>query len=241
MSEVAWQIADSKVDVGAAVQYLIRDYPRLTLLHYDCGGESQRDRITMADLGRATLFGAFRGWESAASLMRAADATNWPSRDSDWNLAVAPWADHADWLSRKDVQQARALFSSLAGGDSGGWSEAATSKILHLKWPEFFPIIDGQLRSLYSEAAMKAERCIPGSRRRSRASTTGYWLAVRQDLLYAKNQKADEATRTGLMSEHGRDPDKISHLIGLSRLRLLDALAWAVASGKLPTGLAPAT
>ena len=241
MAEVAWQIADWKVEVRAAVEYLMRDYPWLTLLHYDCGGESRRDKITMSDLGRATLFGAFRGWQAAASLMHAADATNWPSGDSDWNLAAAPWADHAEWLSRKDVREARALFSSLARGDSGGWREAATSKILHLKWPEFFPIIDGQLRTLYSESAMKAERRIPASRRRSHASTTGYWLAVRQDLLRANNQEADEATRASLMSEQGRNPDKVARLTGLSRLRLLDALAWAVASAKLPTVPTPAT
>jgi hypothetical protein len=42
------------------------------------------------------------------------------------------------------TDHARELFSSLASGNRGGWREAATSKVLHMKWPRFFPVIDGE-------------------------------------------------------------------------------------------------
>jgi hypothetical protein len=214
--------------VGATVDYLVHEYPELTLRHYDFGGESPRDSITMADLGRATLFGAFRGWKPAAALLRAAEAATWPTEGESWRLDAAPETDPEDWLSRSEVRAARDLFASLARGAEGGWREAAASKVLHLKWPDFFPVIDGELRWLYGQQALEAERRIPGSRRRARASTTAYWIVVRQDLLRPENRQADMATRAALAS--AEDRKKADLLAQLTNLRLLDVLAWGIAS-----------
>jgi hypothetical protein len=234
MNEPLWNIAGRQLSTAAATDYLIRDYPTLTLQHYDLGGLSPRDSITTTDLGRATLFGAFRGWKTAASLLRASQAATWPTGAPDWRLNVAPDANTEEWISHPDVNAARDLFFALASGDEGGWREAATSKILHLKWPDFYPVIDGELRELYSSQAIAAERSIPGSRRRKHATTTAYWIAVRDDLLRPENKEAERATREGL--ESTSNPEKASLLKQLTSLRLLDALAWAVASGALSTG-----
>ena len=236
VSEALWNIAGRQLSAAAATDYLIRDYPTLTLQHYDLGGSSPRDSITMTDLGRATLFGAFRGWKTAASLLRAAEAADWPQDDPCWQLDAHPDATVEEWISRAEVRKARDLFSSLAGGHEGGWREAATSKILHLKWPDFFPVIDGELRTLYSDQALTAEQRIPGSRRRRHATTTAYWMAVRQDLLQPANLEADKSTREGLRA--APDRQKASLLIQLTRLRLLDALAWAVATNRLSSDAA---
>jgi hypothetical protein len=235
VNEPTWTIAGLHVPTSDAVGYLIDEYPQPTLMHYDCGGQSPRDRVTMSDLGRATLFGAFRGWRAAADLLTAAEEVKWPTTPSEWRLDVAPHASPAEWLSHPDVQHARELFSSLASGNQGGWREAATSKVLHMKWPRFFPVIDGELRGLYSDFAIEAERHLPGSRRRRHATTSAYWLAVRDDLLHPANQEADKATRQGLLSQRQRDHQKVDLLTQLTSLRLLDALAWAVATEKLPT------
>lgn len=215
MAESAWKIAGRMVSTAGAVDYLLQDYPALTLYHYDLGGKSPRDSVTMADLGRATLFGAFRGWKAAAGLLRAAEAATWPTGDTPWRLDAAPDADPPEWLARSEVRQARDLFSSLASGAEGGWREAAASKVLHLKWPDFFPVIDGELRRLYSHQALQAERHIPGSRRRKRATTIAYWIAVRQDLLRPQNMEADKATRAELGS--ASDGEKAARLAQLTR------------------------
>lgn len=237
MTESGWNIAGRRVPIVAAADYMLHEYPALTLRHYDFGGASPKDSVTMADLGRATLFGAFRGWKSAAGLLRAAEAANWPTGDSSWRLDAAPEADPENWLSRSEVREARDLFSSLAGGSEGGWREAAASKVLHLKWPDFFPVIDGELCRLYAEQALEAERHIPGSRRRKRASTTAYWMAVRRDLLRLENRQADKATRAAL--ESASDRDKAVLLAQLTSLRLLDALAWGIAAKGLLAGHEP--
>lgn len=234
MTGAVWTIAGRQVPTAAAVEYLIQDYPTLTLQHYDLGGVSPRDSVTMSDLGRATLFGAFRGWKAAVSLLRASEAATWPTGDNRWRLDAAPDAEPEEWISRPEVHEASALFTSLARGDEGGWREAATSKILHLKWPHFFPVIDGELRELYSDQALEAELRIHGSRRRKHATTTAYWIAVRQDLLRPENMAADEATREGLGS--ASDHEKAALLTQLSSLRLLDALAWAIAAKGLSPG-----
>lgn len=231
MAESVWSIAGRRVPVGASVHYLLHEYPALTLRHYDFGGESPRDSITMADLGRATLFGAFRGWKTAAALLRAAEAATWPAEKETWRLDAAPDADPENWLARPEVRAARDLFASLASGAEGGWREAAASKVLHLKWPSFFPVIDGELRRLYGHRALEAERRIPGSRRRTQASTTAYWIVVRQDLLKSENRQADMATRAALAS--AADSEKAALLVQLSNLRLLDVLAWGIASKDL--------
>ena len=228
MPVAAWSIAGRRVPVPDAVDYLMRGYPTLTLRYYDGGGESPRDSITMSDLGRATLFGAFRGWKTAASMLRASEAACWPTDKGSWRLDAAPAAEPEGWVARSEVGEARELFSSLASGDEGGWREAATSKILHLKWPAFFPVIDGELRTLYSRLALEAERRIPGSRRRRHASTTAYWIAVRQELLLPENVDAESATRESLSAASDRERSAL--LTQLTSLRLLDALAWAVAS-----------
>jgi hypothetical protein len=99
----------------------------------------------------------------------------------------------------------------------------------------FSPCVDGGLRGLYADFAIEAERHLPGSRRRRHATTSAYWLAVRDDLLHPANQKADKATRQGLLSQRQRDRQKVDLLAQLTSLRLLDALAWALATKKLPT------
>ena len=234
MTAAKWSIAGRRVSAPTAVAYLTEDYPTLTLQHYDLGGPSPRDSITMSDLGRATLFGAFRGWKTAASLVRVSDASTWPTGDTPWRIDAAPDVDWEEWTSRSEVREARDLFASLARGDEGGWREAAASKILHLKWPDFFPVIDGALRELYSDEAMEVERRIRGSRRRKHATTTAYWVAVRLDLLRPENVDADKATREGLQASSDRE--KAALLTQLTSLRLLDALAWAIATNSLPTG-----
>ena len=59
-------------------------------------------------------------------------------------------------------------------------------------------------------------------------------MAVRADLLRTENMDADEATREGLESASGSE--KAALLTQLTSLRLLDALAWAIASNGLPAG-----
>lgn len=234
MGDARWRIAGRQVACEAAADYLLNGYPRLTLVHYDCAGESPRDRLTMADIGRASLFGAFRGWKAVAKMVRAAEEAAWPEAPSDWKLGDAPSSSPVEWLSTPEVSDARDLFSSLAGGEAGGWREAATSKLLHLKWPEFFPVIDGELRSLYGEPAMAFQRQMPDNRRRAHATTWAYWMAVRQDLLSPQNTQAEQATRHALAAgDHGPHDEKAGLLRKLTSLRMLDVLAWAVASEDL--------
>lgn len=148
--------------------------------------------------------------------------------------ATAPWIDPAADLADADPSARpcdQNLFAAMtdlywhfAENAPKGVSFAKISKVLHLKLPRLFPILDSHVARSYSPAAKALRTDFPelGWRRRT-------WVAVRDDLLQARTSGALGELRQRLRSYQSGDPSRqqeVRLLDGLTDLRLLDILVW---------------
>lgn len=227
-----------EIDIDDAAAYLVNGYNATTIRYYDCGASSLPGEVTTDDIGRMTVFAAQLTYQQADDFLERGnekDAVSWPSSQLEL-LLDAPAEDDASFIESAEFRAASSLFRSLMGDR---WALAQTSKLLHLKWPNFFPVIDSGLRSVYGAKAVELhnEHFRGGERRRSRASSVApeaYWLAVRHDLLDGDNVRGLRALRTAVRKvspsgSGGNDARHRKRVAGLTSLRLLDMLAWQVA------------
>ena len=110
------------------------------------------------------------------------------------------------------------LYTALQGP---GVKDGKVSKVLHLKRPGLYPILDSALSAFYAHAARDAARDYPedGFRRM-------YWAAIRKDVL--TNQDALRQLRPTLANNETLRTYRVNQL---SDLRLLDILAWKAQTG----------
>jgi hypothetical protein len=104
-----------------------------------------------------------------------------------------------------------ALYEALKGPNV---KDGKVSKVLHLKRPGLYPILDSRLQRLYKCAATAAAKNYP-----QRPFRRMYWAAIRYDLI--DNRDALKALR----AEISDDP----RLSERTDLRLLDILTWDLA------------
>jgi hypothetical protein len=113
--------------------------------------------------------------------------------------------------------QALAVFNRLL---TPGIRFAKLSKILHLKRPRLFPILDSRVLRAYRRTA--AETAI-----RYRTERPGfqllYWAAVRDDVIASGNIAALAALRELL---HQDADSRVQRAAMLTDVRLLDILTW---------------
>lgn len=143
--------------------------------------------------------------------------------------ATAPWISAAADLANADPEGTlfvamTDLYWHFAESSPKGVSFAKISKVLHLKQPSLFPILDSHIARSYAAAAKMLRTEYPhfGWRRRT-------WLAVRHDLLTARASGALDELRLRLRSYESDDITKqqeVRLLDGLTDLRLLDILDW---------------
>ncbi|MET4622840.1 hypothetical protein ABIE18_004319 [Arthrobacter sp. 2762] len=143
--------------------------------------------------------------------------------------ATAPWirttADLADATPEGTLFAAMTdLYWHFAENSPKGVSFAKISKVLHLKQPSLFPILDSHIARSYAPAARLLRTGYPqlGWRRRT-------WLAIRNDLLAARESDTLSELRHRLRSYESDDANKqnaVRLLDGLTDLRLLDILVW---------------
>ena len=139
-------------------------------------------------------------------------------------LADAPWSrvpesahlDQADPEIRGELYD-HMLDLYLPLLDIPGVSHAKASKLLHLKRPALFPILDSKLMALYRRPAAEAAKRHPqlGYRRL-------YWAACREDVI--ANREPLDGLRTELEDQEGL----LKKMAALSDIRLLDISAWKV-------------
>jgi hypothetical protein len=102
---------------------------------------------------------------------------------------------------------------------------AKVHKVLHPKRPELYPILDERLRKLYGQHArdwLPRLSHLPGL---TVADSPPYWAAFRGDLVH--NHDALENFRTHLAAD---DDPAVRSMAKLTRLRLLDIVAWSIAT-----------
>ena len=143
--------------------------------------------------------------------------------------ATAPWVDPRADLA--DAHPHEELFSAMTDlywhfGDIApkGVSFAKISKVLYLKQPHLYPILDSHIRRSYAPAAKALRSEFPelGWRRRT-------WVAIGNDLVGARSSGALSELRKLLRafeSTDSREQQRVRKLDSLTDLRLLDILVW---------------
>ncbi len=153
----------------------------------------------------------------------------------------APWEDvpaesdlaDADPRSLDGLYEAASrLYGHFRSDAPRGVSTAKLHKVLHVKRPALFPILDSHLLAVYREPATSAALANP-----KLAARRLYWVAIQQDLRREDNRRALAQVREHLAHYDGADAIEEGHvrvMATLSDLRLLDAVAWRSFGGRDP-------
>jgi hypothetical protein len=202
-------------DVPAAVDTIHRYNFRETVRIYDLGAEagaSSKRAVTLADIGRLVVINAE---------LQAGDVVRLLSASADVDrLALPEDADLAD----ADPAETGGLYdrmSSLYEVFTGLFNIKATkaSKLLHIKWPSAFPIMDKYARDRYEQAGQSALAEYPN--RQQPGVTCLRWAAMRKDLIASRPALAHVRAALPVRDEWG------ATLATLSDLRLIDMLIWS--------------
>lgn len=217
MATATLPVADHQLALAEVVEH-VTGFPTGTVRWYDFGGESDRppnavNAVTLLDLGRmAAMNPDLTGHDAVALLERKVDVADWK--------AVPLTAD----LSDADPAQQGGLFDAMnklykSFSTIHNVKDAKTSKLLHLKRPQLYPILDDQVKLLYLARA-QTEAARPEIAWRGYRTT--YWGAIRRDLLAWREAQAFDPLREQL-----RERGRTQHAL-LSDVRLLDITAWSL-------------
>jgi Family of unknown function (DUF6308) len=187
----------------------LRRYPRRTLSRYDQTGAGAPNGLTRDEIVRTRAVSSrISDVEVAWFLDRAKDAP-WPTpeaddlRQADPSIADGPYDELVS------------LYNHFSARAPRGIAMAKISKVLHVKRPAAYPILDKRITSIYRDAAAQAARRYP-----QRGYRRAYWAAIRDDLI--ANTCALGVLRVALADAFDTGKD----LTSTTDLRLLDMLTW---------------
>ncbi|WP_446210358.1 DUF6308 family protein [Micromonospora sp. IBSANI012] len=188
-----------------------------TVRAYDLGGQGDAFILTAEEVTRTTKMNSRISESERDWFVRRAAACGplWRTVPPDARLA------DADPSVRGGLyDDMLALFDYFDSAGEPGIGYGKISKVLHLKRPNLYPILDSKLRDAYREAAAAAadryQQHRPGVR-------WSFWTTVRDDVLNPANVEALKAVRTKM---HAHENELVRRAAGLSDVRLLDILAW---------------
>lgn len=199
--------------LGVFVDYAKR-YGR-TLAKYDFSVQADSHSIALPDVTVTRVIASRISAAQAHQIVaRAAE-----SRHLLQAIPVDARLQDADPAQTDELYDAMtALHKSLHGP---GIKDSKVSKVLHLKRPSLYPILDSALSKFYRKAARAA-----ATRYSERGFRIMAWAAIRDDLL--ANQQTLEALRPIMAAN---DVLHAQRVYELSDLRLLDILAWKAQHG----------
>jgi len=214
----------------AVAGHVVRD-PASAIVEYL---EQNGGTVTHYDFRAATFS------QISADLIRATRSPWMGSRisakEAAWIIdrgATAPWAGipldgqlkEADPLAVDGLyDRAAVLWEHFWDARPANVSTAKISKVLYLMRPGLFPILDSYLTRFYRPAARAAAIDVGQKRASLGRFRTLYWEAIRRDIL--GNEAGLRVLRQVLAATGAPLAEQAAR--GLSDLRLLDMLAWAV-------------
>ncbi len=205
------RIAEQQMSISQAVAAL-HTYEPTTVQFYDLGGYSPVNSVTLEDLGRMVVIAAQLTFRDADVLL-----TESPN---------APWIDGGHTLI--EAEPGTELYRAASDlycffDDLSGIGAAKASKLLHIKHPHLFPILDSELQKVYGALAKRRAQQELGMKRTAQRR---WWAVIRDDLI--KNVSPLREVRVEF---ERRKDDHSRRLCLLSDLRLLDILAWRLGRG----------
>jgi len=197
-----------------------RSYPR-TIREYDLGERGHPNYLTAGEAWRSRIINSRLTRSECQGLAARAAAPSCPWRDvpEDASLSGSDPAAQGGGFDKV----ARLYWHFTWPERIHGVGVAKVHKVLHIKRPALYPILDDKVRDLYRDSAkpwvdelVRLEVTIEDS--------PPYWAAIRQDVV------CNEARLDVYRHELAADGDETVALMArLTDLRLLDIAAWRVA------------
>ncbi|NYI88770.1 hypothetical protein HNR02_002093 [Amycolatopsis endophytica] len=203
-------VADRTITLDDAIAVLER-YPEATPPRYDLPGPGDPYTLSPAEVVRTRVVRSRISTEEMSWFIERALDAPWVPPESD--LRDADPAERSGLYA-----DMTALYRHFMDARPRGVSHAKVSKVLHVKRPSLFPILDQHVFTAYR---------VPARLQAQRYPQWGYrsmtWAAVREDLLAATMSGALERLRTAI-TLHAQE--RVLRLAGVTDLRLLDMLTW---------------
>jgi Family of unknown function (DUF6308) len=217
------RIADRELSRATGLARLRRyakKYPD-TIRFYDLAGDPDAspgpggaaepvNEVTLADMGRLVVINAELRADDVGKLMDVRPAQAFE--------AVAPTAQLEECSHGSELYAAATvLYEKYRFKHGSNIGRAKRSKLLHIKRPWLVPILDEQVWHMYRSRAQHYAKI--------RDQYDGSWEVVREDLCDGTDDLAWLAAQLS-----ADDDPQVRRLGRLTKLRLLDILAWIAAS-----------
>jgi hypothetical protein len=227
---VQFTIAGRPLDLSDAVKGL-DTYPRETIRYYDLGPASAPDEITPLDIGRLVIIEV--GFERDAELLMLERGGTAPWHAVSMGHRLEEASPNSALYRRATLLYEHFRQRGNRKSKIHGVQDAKISKLMHMKRPGFFPILDSRVTKLYSDQARDAYAAQSASFRRDHPTYDRlYWEAIRLDLVTDSNRAALATLRSRLQGQIDSDQSRAEdaayygQLLILTDLRLLDILSW---------------
>ncbi|MFJ6004055.1 DUF6308 family protein [Arthrobacter sp. NPDC092385] len=216
MTDRTFTVAGTTYSVTEAFARL-KGYPWKTPLAFDLQGTGEPGVLTTDEVMRTRKVSSRMSYAQAARFVDAA--------------ATAPWVDAAADLADANPQEAGGLFSDMtdlyshfAKRTSPDVSIAKLSKVLYLKHPALYPILDTHLLKAYKPQTRGLRTTYRDFEAHQRA-----WVVIREELLEVRTTGAIDELRQRLRDFDSSEDDEVARVHRLDKLtdlRLLDILVW---------------
>lgn len=196
----------------AVLEYVKRHHG--TVVAYDLADRGDPDVLCLEDVIRTRIIASRISNEEAEWFVQTGIDAPWASVAEDFDLS------RADALGSDVYDAMDALYGHFYAQRPKSVSVGKIHKVLHVKRPSLYPILDSRLRQLYRPAAREAARQLATRSERWKGIREHYWEAIRLDLI------SNEEALQNLRSELRNSGEPGSLAVGLTNLRLLDLVTW---------------
>ncbi|MGW5322541.1 DUF6308 family protein [Rhodococcus pyridinivorans] len=208
-------IAGRSIDIDTAIDKA-HAYPTVTVARYDLPGPGPAESITADDIARthkvrSRISHAQRDW-----FIRTAVDAPWAAVSIEAKLV-----DADPNISGELYDRAEALYEHFRTAAPRHVGVAKISKVLHLKRPGLFPILDSKVMAFDRLHARAAAARYP-----HRAKRAMFWAAIRDDVCTNLDSGALPLFRRRLAQS---EIEQVRRIATLTDVRLLDILTWAIA------------
>ncbi|MCU1605913.1 MAG: hypothetical protein JWP46_2378 [Modestobacter sp.] len=206
---VAGRVVEDPMSIWAAYA----KYQRRALRVYDLPGAGHPAELTSDEVWRSRAIISHVTHAERLAFPEIWSAAGGPDLEADARIT------DADPLVRGGLyDRVQAVVAPFVARKGVRYTKAY--KVLHIKRPALFPILDSQLRRLYEEAEASYRR---DNREKLPDDGFNYWGAIRLDVRF--NQAALDHYRVELADRGG----PLEQLATLSDIRLLDIISWRLA------------
>lgn len=206
---IAGRVVEDPMSIWAAYAR----YNHRALERYDFPGPGDPGVLTADEIWRS------RAISSRVTYAEQAELPGLWLAGAGGDIPLDARIENADPLERGRLyDQAQALAEQFVARPGIRYTKAY--KVLHIKRPHLFPVLDARLRRLYAEV----ERQYTRENRAQLQHDHNYWGVIRRDVI--DNGTALEDYRLQLAAGDGLQPQMAT----LSDVRLLDIVSWKLSA-----------